>query len=67
MVALFAILAATVAVLSQSLPSQAVQAPSLVSAPTISGPGGVFSIAQGKTVTVTAGTWTDSPTLSYQW
>jgi alpha-tubulin suppressor-like RCC1 family protein len=67
MVALFAILAATIAVLSQSLPSQAVQAPTLVAAPVVSGSGQTLPVAQGKLLTVTPGTWTDSPTLTYQW
>ena len=67
MVALFAILAATIAVLSQSLPSQAVQAPGLNTAPVISSTGS-FGVSTGKILSVNTGDWTDSPTgYTYQW
>ena len=68
MVALFALLAATIAVLSQSAaPSQAVQAPTNLVAPVVTPNDSYFGYAQNKQLTVTPGTWTDSPTsITYQ-
>jgi alpha-tubulin suppressor-like RCC1 family protein len=68
MVALFAILAASIALVVQTTSSQAAQAPTMVTAPTITTPGGSFAVAQNKVLTAVNGTWTDSPTsYSYQW
>ena len=68
LVAAFALLAAIVAIFVQTAPSQAVQAPTLVTAPSISANQISFGYAESKVITVTPGTWTDSPTsVTEQW
>ena len=67
-VALFALLVAAIALISQSAPSRADQAPTNLTAPTISATGTSFGYAQSRLLTLTPGTWTDNPTsVSYQW